>query len=262
MASANPNSSSTSTTVPTMVNSIAHINPLLLLLSNMSSMMIVKLDYSNYIVRKHEIEAILEIYFMIDAIDESAMALDQFLKDSSSNVTTEVNPAFLNWKNREQALFTFLNSRFSPSVLALTVGRKSGRGVWKVLEKHFALGSRSSVISLRNELNAVKTGTDSIDVYFQKIKQIRDKLDYVSVILDDEELLHVALDGLPSEYDSFSSAIRTRSDVLSVEELNTLLNVEERVIKKRSNVVDGTSMAMATNYQSHGFGRGRGRNNN
>jgi len=115
---------------------------------------------------------------MIDAIDESAMALDQFLKDSSGNVTTEVNPTFLNWKNREQALFTFLNSTFSPSVLALTVGRKSGRGVWKVLEKCFALGSRSSVISVRNELNAVKKSTNSIDVYFQKIKQIRDKLDY------------------------------------------------------------------------------------
>ena len=193
----NPNSSSTSTTMPTMVNSIAHINPLLLLLSNMSSMMIVKLDYSNYIVWKHQIEVILETYFMIDAIDESAMALDQFLKDFSSNVTTEVNPAFLNWKNREQALFTFLNSMLSPSILALTVGQKSCRGVWKVLEKHFALGSRSSVMSLRNELNAVKKGTNSIDVYFQKIKQIRDKLDDVSMILDDEELLHVVLDGLP-----------------------------------------------------------------
>ena len=94
MAFVNPNSSSTSTTVPTMVNSIAHINPLPLLLSNMSSMMIVKLDYSNYIVWKHKIEAILETYFMIDAIDESAMALDQLLKDSSGNVTTEVNLAF------------------------------------------------------------------------------------------------------------------------------------------------------------------------
>ena len=84
----------------------------------------------------------------------------------------------------------------------------------------------------------------------------------VSVILDDEELLHVALDGLPSEYDSFSSAIRTCSDVLSIEELNTLLNAEERAIKKRSGVVDVTSMAMVANYQSQGFGRGRGRNNN
>ena len=31
-------------------------------------------------------------------------------------------------------------------------------------------------MSLRNELNVVKKGTDPIDVYFQKIKQIRDKL--------------------------------------------------------------------------------------
>ena len=59
-----------------------------------------------------------------------------------------------------------------------------------------------------------------------------------SVFVDDEELLHIILDGLPSKYDSFSSAIRNISDVLSVEELNVLLNAKERVIKKRSNTVD------------------------
>jgi len=91
-------------------------------------------------------------------------------------------------------------------------------------------------MSLRNELNVVKKGMDSIDVYFQKIKQIRDKLAAIPVILDDEGLLHVALDGLPSKYDSYSSAIRTCSAVLSVEELNTLLNAEERANK--SGVVD------------------------
>ena len=117
-------------------------------------------------------------------------------------------------------------------------------------------------MSLRNELNAMKKGTKSIDVYFQKIKQICDKLAALSVILDDEDLLHVALDGLPSKYDSFSSAIRTHSDVLIVEELNTLLNAEERAIKKRSSVFDATTMAMFANYQPQGFGRGRGRNNN
>ena len=85
----------------------------------------------------------------------------------------------------------------------------------------------------------------------------------VSVFMDDEELLHIILDGLPSEYDSFSSAIRTRSDVLSVEELNVLFNAKERVIKKRSNTVDSTSMAMAAKFQSQGFQQGRGgRHNN
>ena len=81
----------------------------------------------------------------------------------------------------------------------------------------------------------------------------------MSVFMDDEELLHIILDGLPSDYDCFSSAIRTRSDVLSVEELNA----KERVIKKRSNGVDPTSMAMAANFHSQGFPRGRGgRNHN
>ena len=84
----------------------------------------------------------------------------------------------------------------------------------------------------------------------------------MSVILDDEKLLHVALDGLPSEYASFSSTIRTRSDVLLVEEFNTLLNAKEREIKKRSSFVDVNTMAMAANFQSQGLGRGRGKNNN
>ena len=48
-------------------------NPLLLL-SNMLSMMTVKLDYTNYVVWKHQSVVILETYSMIDAIDDSVLA--------------------------------------------------------------------------------------------------------------------------------------------------------------------------------------------
>ena len=113
-------------------------------------------------------------------------------------------------------MFTFINSTLSPAILALTIGQKSAKGVWKVLEKRFASVSRSHVMSLRNEQSVVKKGSNTIDGYFQKIKQIHDKLAVVSVILDDQELLRIALDGLPLEYDSFSSTITTCSDVLFV----------------------------------------------
>ena len=261
MASTFATSSSTSGSIPAVTNTALLVNTSLLLLSNMSSMMTVNLDYSNYTVWKRQIEVILETYSMIDILDESITIPDRFLKDSSGNLTIEINPNFISWKNREQAMFTFINSTLSPAILALTVGQRSVKGVWKVLEKRFASVSRSHVMSLRNELSAVKKGTDSIDGYFQKIKQIYDRLATVSVILDDEELFHVALDGLPSEYDSFSFAIRTHSDVLSVEELNTLLNAEERVIKKRSNGLVPPSMAMNANFQSphQGFSNQRGR---
>ena len=132
--------------------------------------MTVKLDYGNYIVCKHQIEVILETYSMINILDDSIAAPDHFLKDSFGNFTIKNNPSFISWKSREQATFTFINSTLSPSILTLTIWQKSAKGVWKVLEKRFASVSRSHVMSLRNELSALKKGTNTIDGYFQNIK--------------------------------------------------------------------------------------------
>ena len=88
----------------------------------MANMVTVKLDYNNYIVWRHQIEVILVAYSMINFIDDDDHALDPFLKDSSGNFTTKANLEFFQWKSREHALFTFLNSTLSPSILALTVG--------------------------------------------------------------------------------------------------------------------------------------------
>ena len=169
---------------------------------------------------------------------------------------------FVNWKNREQALFTFINSTLSPSVLAITMGQKSVKGVWKVFEKRFASVSRSHVLSLRNELLSIKKGPEKIDTFFQRFKEVRDKLSSITVFIDEEELIHFVLEALPHEYDAFCSAIRTRNDVFTIEELNTLLNAEERAIKKKSEPRD-TAMAMILQSRfNQNNNRGRGRNSN
>lgn len=49
----------------------------------------------------------------------------------------------------------------------------------------------------------------------------------VGVLLDDEELVHVAIKGLPKEFNAFESSIRTRSTKLGFDELATMLNAEE-----------------------------------
>lgn len=67
-----------------------------------------------------------------------------------------------------------------------------------------------------------------MDSFFQRIKEIRDKLVAIVVCVDEEELIHLALEALASEYDTFYYEIRTRNDILTLEELNTLLNVEEQ----------------------------------
>ena len=73
-------SSSTSGSTPAVTNTALPVNTSLLLLSNMSSMMTVKLDYSNYTVWKHQIEVILETYSMIDILDDSITIPDRFFE--------------------------------------------------------------------------------------------------------------------------------------------------------------------------------------
>ena len=105
-------------------------------------------------------------------------------------------------------------------------------------KKRFASTSRSHVLSLRNELLSIKKGLESMDNFFQRIKEARDRLSSVVVFIDKEELIHLVLEALPNEYGAFCFAIRTRNDVVTIEELNTLLNAEERAIKKKSETTD------------------------
>ena len=115
--------------------------------------------------------------------------------------------------------------------------------------------------------------SDSVDVYLQKIKVIRDKLMAVGVILDDEELLHVAIKGLPKEFSAFRFAIRTRSTILSFDELATLLNVEKESLNEGIEIKDSTfAMSVNTTPRFNNTGgyntfnqssnRGRGKGNN
>ena len=98
------------------------MNQPLLLLSNMSNMMIVKLDNTNYIVWKHQITMVLETYSMFEFLDETQLVPDKFSEDLSRNITVIVNPNYLIWRTKEKALLTFISSTLSPSILALRVG--------------------------------------------------------------------------------------------------------------------------------------------
>ena len=98
----------------------------------------------------------------------------------------------------------------------------------------------------------------------QRVKTARDKLSAVGVQINDEEMLHMILKGLPKEYSSFNSAIRTRDDSLTFEKLSVLLQTEELSINENSDMnitlamfVSNTNKHNSGNSNFHG---GRGRN--
>ena len=142
MASSNSSAATSSTTSGSTMNVM---NQPLLLLSNMSNTMTIKLDNSNYIVWKHQISMILETYSLFELLEELQLIPEKFLKDLSGAYTIIANPDYIFWRSKEKALLTFISSTLSPSILALTVGCTSALEVWKVLENRFSSISRSHV---------------------------------------------------------------------------------------------------------------------
>ncbi len=116
--------------------------------------------------------------------------------------------------------------------------------------------------------NIKKEATDFINTFLQKIKDTRDRLAAVRVQIDNEEILHIVLKGLPHEYHDFSTAIRTRNDATNFEDIRVLLIAEEQSLKSSIDLSkDHPHMAMMANanrnntmFASQG-NRGRGRNN-
>ena len=134
-----------------------------------------------------------------------------------------MNLVFLAWKKRDKDLLTLLYSTLSPPVLAMVVGLSTSQDVWNTLEERFTSTARPSVLNLKLKLQSIRKGNESMNSYLQRIKTTRYKLSAVGVLIDNEELLHIILKGLPKEYAYFASAIRTRDGVLSLERLSVLL---------------------------------------
>jgi FtsZ-binding cell division protein ZapB len=247
---------------PTIMDPVA--NPLLLL-NNMSNLMSIKLDSVNYMVWKLQISAILDAYSMIEHLDGSTQQPRQFLIDEAG--IQFVNPAFLIWKKKDKALLTLIYSTLSSPVLAMVVGSTTSQEVWNRLEEKFTCTVRANVLNLKLELQGIKKGNESINSYLQRIKDTRDRLSAVGVHVDNEELLHMILKGLPS-------AIRTRDDIISFEKLSVLLQTEEQSMTEASDPFSNSALAMfVTNNQkphtsfnggfngNQGYNRGKGGRN-
>jgi transposase InsO family protein len=239
----------------------------LLLLNNMSNLMSIKLDSMNYMLWKLQISAILDAYSMSEHLDGSTQQPRQFVINEDG--VQVLNPAFLIWRKKDKALLTLLLSTLSSPVLAMVVGTSTAQEVWNRLEEKFTCTARANVLNLKLELQGIKKGNESINSYLQRIKNTRDKLSAVGVLVDNEELLHMILKGLPKEFAPFASAIRTRDDSISFEKLSVLLQTEEQSMTEVSDPLTNSALAMfvSNNHKpNNGFNggqsynRGRGRN--
>ena len=237
--------------IPSLPNTQSTSQTPILLLSNISNYVTIKLDHTNYLMWKFQIIGILDAYSLLDHLEDPMPCPSKFLLDETDCITTEANPLFLQWKIRDKALFSLISSTLSPSAISLVMGQTSASGIWRVIKNRYTSISRSSVVNLKRELNNIKKGNESVTSFLQKIKESRDKLTSVGIHIDDKEILHIVLQGLPSEFHSFTSAMLTKNEPVLFEELHILMKTEEDLLKSSmDNTKEISHMAMAATANS------------
>jgi hypothetical protein len=270
--------SSSSTTSPTISNSPLPSNNQtpIFLLSNISTYVTVKLDHSNFLTWKFQITHILEAYSLLEYVEGYSTCPQKFLIGELGAITTQINPIYSQWQARDKALMSLISATLSPSAHSLVIGQSSAHGMWTVLLKRYTSIFRSNIMNLKKQLHDVKKNIDTITQYLQRIKEAIDKLAAMGTLVDDEDLLHIVLKGLPSEYESFSSTMLTKNESVSFEELHVLMISQEELLKSsQANSKENSIIAMAVNTAPfnnsprggfHNRGKGhfnnRGRGNN
>ncbi|KAF3777781.1 hypothetical protein EJ110_NYTH37491 [Nymphaea thermarum] len=118
-------------------------------------------------------------------------------------------------------------------------GLDSSYKVWTAIKRIYAAQSRAKVQQLKSALQNLKKGNESITTYFHKAKGVAHQLVMASKPVDEEDLVMNIISGLPTdEYGTLKVSLRTRVEPINLEELYSLLLIQESEISKSGNVED------------------------
>lgn len=179
-----------------MANSGSHASVGTISISNISSLISIKLDRDNYLLWKSQFLPILRTNRLLKYVDGSASCPDPFLFDKDNKPTTTINPAYDLWIEQDSLVLLWINATLTVPVLQRVVGLQSAREVWQRLEKLHLIQSRSRVLQLKQQFQTLKKGGLSVTDYLDKMKSIADSLEAIAQPVTEYDLCNQILNGL------------------------------------------------------------------
>ncbi|KAM2227704.1 hypothetical protein ACFXTI_014483 [Malus domestica] len=113
--------------------------------------------------------------------------------------------------------------------------------MWLNLTERFSTVTKATIFQMKTELQNIKKGSESVSVYLQKIKDARDHLVAAGVLFDDEDIIILALKGLPSDFNTIRCVIRGRENGISLKDFRSQLLAEEAIINQSFDSSPGLS---------------------
>ncbi|GKC78628.1 ribonuclease H-like domain-containing protein, partial [Tanacetum coccineum] len=131
---------------------------------------------------------------------------------------------------------------------------QTAKEAWDLLAHIFQDNKRTHSIALKAELRSLKLGDLSVDAYFQKIKSIVSVLKGLGSPLSDDDVVNLALEGLPPRYDNVYGIIVHREPFSDLKAVRSMLTTEETRLRSRAQdiFVDSTSSSPLVLMASNG----------
>ncbi|KAM1411401.1 hypothetical protein COP1_024098 [Malus domestica] len=215
-------------------------SPITSLVSTVSASVHVKLDDSNYLNWQFQMQLLLDGHGIMGFVDGSTSCPARFVQRSGNSavdrnnepgLSTVENEDYIVWKMHDRALMQLITATLSPVAVSCAIGSVSSQDLWTRLKEQFSTVSRTSIFQMKSNLQTIKKGSDSVSQYLQKIKEARDYLSAAGVHFADEDIVILALNGLPPEYNTFRCVIRGRENVISLKEFRSQLLAEELIVE-------------------------------
>ncbi|GJT98899.1 ribonuclease H-like domain-containing protein [Tanacetum coccineum] len=123
---------------------------------------------------------------------------------------------------------------------------KTAKEAWEILELIFKDNKRSRSIALKAELCSMKLGELSIDAYFRRIESTATILSCLRSPISNDDVVNIALDGLPDKYQNVSDIIIHRDPFSDLKTMRSMLTTAEMRLKSRAQAsyVDSTSSSL------------------
>ncbi|XP_068322209.1 uncharacterized protein [Pyrus communis] len=121
------------------------------------------------------------------------------------NTSVESN-AFVVWKMHDKVIMQLITATLSPVALSCAIGSKSSQDIWTRLKEQFSTVFQTSIFQMKSNLS---------------LRKAKDHLAVDGVYFPDEDIVILALNGLPPEYNTIRCVIRGRENVISLKEFRS-----------------------------------------
>ncbi|KAL5706611.1 hypothetical protein ACHQM5_024756 [Ranunculus cassubicifolius] len=190
-------------------------------------------------------------------VDGTLKCPQQFKKDANDKETTEIDPAYDDWQEKDQMILGWINASLTASVLSTVARFKTSHESWKSLEKWYASPTQNLIMHLRNELFNTRGEGLSITEFLDKINHIADNLALAGKPIDDDDIISIIMNNVGSAYETTVSSVQARDTPIAYDDLVALLLGAEMRFKAQNAALETTPTALYTPRFQQNSNRGR-----